>query len=102
MSTATVSPGANDPVDATICSGELYVSNRSVTWGRGRTRAGRLEGRQDVKVEQRVLGVDGACLSMAAKDTKERMEGPFAYASVAPDSTCASLLRADGPVSAAG
>ena len=93
-------PGATVRIEAPLCSGELHVSNRSVTWGRGRMQNGRFVGRQDVKVEQQVLGAEGMCLAMTAKDTDERVHGPFVYVPVAPESTCASLIEVGWPASA--
>jgi len=58
------------------------------------------DGRASVLVQQRVLGTSNACLAMGAKDSSEMVRGPFAYARVSDDATCASLIASGWPIDA--
>jgi hypothetical protein len=91
-------PGVTVRVRAPVCSGELYVSNRSKTKAIATLGPERLQGRAHVRVEQKILGAEGACLSAVAKDTDERQSGPFAYVPVPEGTTCEALLREGWPV----
>lgn len=91
-------PGVTVRVQAPVCSGELYVSNRSRTRATATLDAERLRGRATVHVKQEILGADGACLEAVAKATDERQSGPFAYVPVPEDTTCETLLRRGWPV----
>lgn len=93
-------PGMTVRVDAPICSGELYVANRSKTRATATLEGRRLEGKARVRVKQQILGAKGACLSAVAKDTDENQSGPFAYVPVPEGSTCATLMAEGWPVSA--
>lgn len=86
-------PGMTIRVDAPVCSGELYVSNRSITEAEASLSSDRLEGSGTVDVRQEILGSKGACLGAVAKNTSERNEVVFAYARVEADATCESLVR---------
>jgi hypothetical protein len=94
-------PGVTVHVQAPVCSGELYVSNRSKTKATATLEPERLQGRASVHVEQRILGAEGACLSAVAKDTDEHQRGPFAYVPVPEGTTCETLLSQGWPVTAA-
>lgn len=91
-------PGVTVRVQAPVCSGELYVSNRSKTRATATLGAARLEGRAKVHVKQRILGAEGACLSAVAADTDEHQSGPFAYVPVPEGTTCEMLVRQGWPV----
>jgi hypothetical protein len=86
-------PGLTVEVISPVCSGSLFVGNRSRT----RATAGfdetgtRFEGEARVRVEQTILGAQGVCLGVVARDTDERVSGPFAYVPVDADATCDSL-----------
>ncbi|MEM6294651.1 MAG: hypothetical protein AAGA54_25475 [Myxococcota bacterium] len=93
-------PGMTVHVDSPVCSGDLYVSNKSKTSARASLEDGALRGKARVNVEQQVLGAKGACLSVVASDTREVVTGPFAYAPVAAGATCRSLFQSGWPVDA--
>jgi len=93
-------PGVTIRVQAPVCSGELYVSNRSRTKATATIDADGLRGAAKVHVEQQVLGAKGACLSAMAKDTDEHQSGPFAYVPVPEGTTCETLLGQGWPVTA--
>lgn len=86
-------PGATVRVDASICSGSLYVTNKATTNALAKTsRAGTLTGTVSVRVLQEVLGAKGRCLQKSAKDIDERYRGKFSYKKVDDDATCSELL----------
>lgn len=91
-------PGVTVRVQAPVCSGELYVSNRSKTKATATLAPARLQGRASVHVRQTILGAEGACLSVVAKDTDEHQSGPFAYVPVPEGTTCEMLFRQGWPV----
>ena len=93
-------PGMTVVVDSSVCSGDLYVSNDSRTSARAVLARNGLRGLANVRVRQEILGTEGMCLGMVAKDTDERVRGPFAYVEVEPDATCESLLRGGWPIDA--
>lgn len=93
-------PGITVEVDAPVCSGDLYVSNRSRTRAEGRFEGELFRGRSKVKVDQEVLGTRGRCLGVVARDITESVSGPFAYARVPKGSTCASLISSGWPIDA--
>ena len=91
-------PGMTVKVQAPVCSGELYVTNRSKTKASALIGPERIEGRAKVHVRQEVLGAEGACLSAVAQTTDERVSGPFAYVPVPEGTTCETLFRQGWPV----
>lgn len=93
-------PGMTVSVDAPVCSGDLYVSNRSRTHALGHFEPKRFSGTAKVKVEQQVLGSRGRCLGAVARDTTEIVSGPFAYVQIAKGTTCGDLIRDGWPVDA--
>jgi hypothetical protein len=93
-------PGVTVSVEAPVCSGDLYVSNRSRTHAQGTFSPRRFSGTAKVKVEQQVLGTRGHCLGVVARDTTEVVAGPFAYVKVDKGTTCAELIRDGWPVDA--
>lgn len=93
-------PGMTVEVDAPVCAGDLYVSNRSRTRAEGWFDAEHFRGNAKVKVEQEVLGAKGRCLGVVARNTAEVVSGPFAYVNVPRGTTCASLIRDGWPVDA--
>lgn len=93
-------PGVTVHVQAPVCNGDLYVSNRSKTKATATIAPDRLEGRAKVHVKQTILGAEGACLSAVAKDTDEHQSGPFAYVPVPEGTTCETLFRQGWPVTA--
>lgn len=93
-------PGMTVHVDSSVCSGDLYVANRSRTRARAALSGDALRGRARVTVDQEVLGAKGACLSVVASDTHEVVNGPFAYAPVEATTTCSSLMKTGWPIDA--
>ena len=93
-------PGITISVDAPVCSGELYVANRSFTEAKVSLSPSSLQGDADVHVVQSILGADGACLSVVAESTDERLSGQFSFVPVDSGSTCESLFAAGWPVDA--
>ncbi len=93
-------PGMTVSVDAPVCAGDLYVSNRSLTRSVGRFEAKRFVGDARVTVHQHVLGARGRCLETFADDTLENVRGPFAYVEVPAGTTCGDLIRKGWPVDA--
>lgn len=93
-------PGMTVTVDAPVCSGDLYVSNRSRTLATGFFDPQGFHGTAKVRVEQTILGSRGRCLGVVARDSDELVSGPFAYTRVATGTTCASLLRTRWPIDA--
>lgn len=87
-------PGATVDVNASICSGSLYVTNKATTTALGKTsRAGTLTGTVFVRVLQEVLDAEGRCLKKSAKDIDESYRGKFSYTKVDEDATCGELLE---------
>ncbi len=93
-------PGMTVHVDSSVCSGDLYVANRSRTRARAEFSDNVLRGKARVTVGQEVLGAKGACLSVVARDTHEVVSGPFAYAPVEATTTCKSLMKTGWPIDA--
>jgi hypothetical protein len=93
-------PGMTIGVDAAACDGDLYVSNRSRTRAEAQFDAKGFRGNAKVKVVQEVLGANGRCLGVVAKDTDEIVSGPFAYVGVPMGTTCESLISGGWPVDA--
>lgn len=93
-------PGMTVHVDSSVCSGDLYVANRSRTSARAEFSGDALRGTARVTVDQEVLGAKGACLSVVASDTHDVVTGPFAYAPVETTSTCRSLMQTGWPIDA--
>ncbi len=93
-------PGMTVHVDSPVCSGDLYVGNRSRTKARAVLEGDALRGKARVTVDQEILGAKGACLSVVADDTHEVVSGPFAYAPVSNTATCRSLMSAGWPIDA--
>ncbi len=94
-------PGMTVHVDSSVCSGDLYVANRSSTRARAELSGDTLRGTARVTVDQEILGAKGACLSVVASDTHEVVSGPFAYAAVEATTTCRSLMQSGWPIDAA-
>jgi hypothetical protein len=92
--------GMTVTVDAPVCSGDLYVANRSFTEATVSISDGMLKGEADVHVVQSILGADGACLSVVAEGTDERLSGEFAFVPVDDDASCAGLFASGWPVDA--
>jgi hypothetical protein len=93
-------PGMTVRVEARVCSGALHVANDSSTRAAARFSDQGFGGFSHVRVEQRVLGAEGACLSVVADDTDERFEGPFAFVPVPEGTQCRDLPLRDWPVDA--
>lgn len=94
-------PGATLDVDAPLCGGTLYVGATSHSRARGVDAEGGLRGELQVEVEQKILDTSGACLSIMATDTSERVRGNFAYVPVPEGTTCESLQAGPWPAHAA-
>lgn len=84
-------PGMTVTVDATICSGELWVANRASTEASGRHSGDRFQGRTRSRVHQTVLGRRGACLRATEERTDEVLTGRFAFRAARGRATCADL-----------
>lgn len=93
-------PGMKVYVDAPICSGNLHVSNKTITNARAFGDEGPFYGEVTVTVRQKILDAEGKCLKAVSQDSYERSKGSFRYAKIKPDDTCTSLLDAGWPVKA--
>ena len=93
-------PGMTVHVRAPVCSGDLYVTNRSTTKASATLSGTELRGRARVQVRQEILGAEGACLGAVAKTTDEQVTGPFAYVPVPEGTTCETLFNQGWPVTA--
>ncbi len=93
-------PGMTVYVDASICTGNLYVSNKTITNARAFGDEGPFYGEVTVTVRQKILGAEGKCLQALSKDSFERSKGSFRYVKVKANDTCTSLLDAGWPVKA--
>lgn len=98
-------PGFTIEVDAPLCGGRLHVASEVQSIGRARWIGDALRGELKVKLAQKILGAEGACLSVVSSDSEDRLTGRVAYAKVAPGATCEDLARAgwlDRPLAEAG
>ncbi len=93
-------PGMTVSIDAPICSGKLYVSQSARTVARLHRAGDHISGSTHVSVHQTILGAEGACLSALARDSREVVTGPRAYAPVPVGTTCEQLLAGPWPVKA--
>ena len=94
-------PGATVSISGTSCSGNVYVSNQSVTsLVSGHASDDGAAGKISVKLKQRILGASGLCLKLVAGDSDETQTGWFAYRRVEPGTTCHSLAGKPWPVKA--
>lgn len=94
-------PGVTVDVKSFFCSGEIWVSNRTVAVARGRFAGDRFEGRLRVRVRQTLLGASSRCLSWGISEGEERLQGRFVYVPVPEGSTCETLLSRPWPALAA-
>jgi hypothetical protein len=86
-------PGITIDVRAPLCGGKLHVASTAETRARGVMVEGALEGELRVRIEQRVLGTEGLCLSALAGDERSRLRGSFRYRPVPADTRCGDLER---------
>lgn len=86
-------PGITIDVRAPLCGGALHVASTAETLARGVMVEGALEGELRVRLEQRVLGTEGLCLSALAGDEQSRLRGSFRYRPVPADTRCEDLER---------
>ena len=93
-------PGATVQVRAALCGGDLQMATVSRNRATAEPFGDALRGEIEVEVTQRILGADGACLRVVAKDSVDEMVGVFAYAPVPTGSTCETLGVGEWPVSA--
>ncbi len=91
-------PGMRVYVDAPVCSGNLHVTNKTITNARAFGDKGPFYGEVTVTVRQKILDAEGTCLSGVAKDSYERSKGSFEYTKIKADATCQSLLDEGWPV----
>lgn len=91
-------PGMSVYVDAPVCSGNLHVSNKTITNARAFGDEGPFYGEVTVTVRQKILGAEGKCLQALSEDSFERSKGSFRYVKIKADDTCTSLLDAGWPV----
>ncbi len=94
-------PGVTVDVKSFFCSGEIWVSNRSVAVARGRFTEDRFEGLLRVRVRQTLLGASSRCLSWGITKGEDRLQGRFVYVPVPEGSTCETLLSRPWPALAA-
>ena len=94
-------PGATVVISGTSCSGDVYVSNQSVTsLVSGHASKDGAMGEISVKLKQKILGASGLCLKLIAGDSDETQTGWFAYRQVEPGTTCHSLAGKPWPAKA--
>lgn len=86
-------PGLGVTVEAPLCGGRLHVASTVHSVARAWDAGGALAGQMKVKLAQKILGTEGACLGVLASDTAEQLTGRFAYRPVPAGATCASLER---------
>jgi hypothetical protein len=93
-------PGLTVDVDAAICGGELYIASdtRSAAYAKLLDDGRGMIGKISVRVRQRVLDANSACLKMFSENTDETQNGGFVYRRVQDDASCASLLRGPWPI----
>jgi hypothetical protein len=95
------SPGATVQISGTSCSGDVYVSNQSVTsMVSGHATEDGAAGEISVKLKQKILGASGFCLKLIAGDSDETQTGWFAFRRVEPGTTCHTLVGKPWPVKA--
>ncbi|MCB9778314.1 MAG: hypothetical protein H6742_07105 [Alphaproteobacteria bacterium] len=90
-------PGVSVRVRAPLCGGTLHVASQTTSQARATLDDRGLRGRLQVEVGQEILGADGPCLKVAAKDTVEQLAGPFAYVPAPAGATCDSVDRSAWP-----
>lgn len=90
-------PGVTVQVKAAICGGTLQVASETTTAARLRTVGKALEGQVKVRVKQRILDADGACLKKAAEDTDETHTGWVRLVPVPAGATCKTWQAAQWP-----
>jgi hypothetical protein len=94
-------PGATVQISGTSCSGDVYVSNQSVTClFSGHATDDGASGEISVKLKQKILGASGICLKLIAGDSDETQTGWFAYRRVEPGTSCHSLAGKPWPAKA--
>jgi hypothetical protein len=81
-------------VEAPLCGGRLWVDSAATSIARGKLLAGGgLEGEIKSRVDQTIRGVEGACLSLVAKDSTEALRGTISYRRIEAGSSCDDALR---------
>lgn len=95
-------PGLTVEVDASICGGKLFVSSdtRSAAEGKLLDNGEGMMGNISVRVRQKILDTDSACLKMFASDSDEIQSGGFVYRRVPDTATCENLLKSPWPIEA--
>jgi hypothetical protein len=94
-------PGATIQISGTKCSGDVYVSNHSVTrLVSGLATDDGVTGEISVRVKQKILGASGLCLKLIAGDSEETQTGWFAFRRVPIGSNCRNLADHPWPVKA--
>jgi len=95
-------PGLTVNVDASVCGGELYIASdtRSAAVGKLIDNGEGMMGKISVRVQQKVLDTDSACLKMFSADSDETQNGGFVYRRVQDNATCETLLRHPWPIEA--
>jgi hypothetical protein len=94
-------PGLTVNLEAPICGGRLFVGVRTKSLSRGTVEAdGSMIGELRAQIDQRVLGTEGACISVLADDSTESAAGTFAYVPTSTAATCATYSRDRWPVRA--
>jgi hypothetical protein len=95
-------PGLTVDVDASMCSGKLYVASdtRSAAVGKMLDNDTGMMGKISVRVKQKILGTNSACLKLFSSDSDETQNGGFIYRRVPDGSTCEELLKHPWPIQA--
>lgn len=93
-------PGVTIDVKSPICSGRLHVASRARHHIWTYADGNRIVGQAETRITQTVLGAQGVCLSIVARNTQDVVRGPIAYVPVPASTTCETLLSAPWPVDA--
>ncbi len=93
-------PGLTVHVDSSLCKGQLYVSSSTNTSAFGQLIEGGMMGKVHVRVKQKILGTNSACLKLFSSDSDETQTGAFVYQKARNNTTCKQLLSGAWPVTA--
>ncbi len=91
-------PGLTVDVDSSICGGKLFVASSTRSAAFGKLIDEGMMGKISVRVKQKILDADGACLKMFSSDTDEVQSGGFAYRRVSDNASCETLLKHPWPI----
>ena len=93
-------PGLTVDVDSSICGGKLYIASdtRSAAHAKLIDDGEGMMGKISVRVRQKVLDSDSACLKTFSENSDETQNGGFIYRRVQDDASCRSLLQGPWPI----